>query len=105
MLAGTVMMSGYMMLTAALSATIRDWTPADKVGHFQGIRMIFAVLLPMILGPWLGAAVIRGSDSTYIELGQVKTVPTPGIYLAAAAVLLMNLFIKYFGTSRKIKED
>lgn len=88
MLAGTVMMSGYMMLTAALSATIRDWTPADKVGHFQGIRMIFAVLLPMILGPWLGAAVIRGSDSTYIELGQVKTVPTPGIYLAAAAVLL-----------------
>ncbi len=88
MIAGTVMMSGYMMLTAALSATIRDWTPVDKVGHFQGIRMIFAVLLPMILGPWLGAAVIRGSDSTYIELGQVKTVPTPGIYLAAAAVLL-----------------
>ena len=88
MVAGTVMMSGYMMLSAALSATIRDWTPADKVGHFQGIRMIFAVLLPMILGPWLGAAVIRGSDSTYIELGQVKTVPTPGIYLAGAAVLL-----------------
>ena len=26
-LAGTVMMSGYMMLTAALSANIRDWTP------------------------------------------------------------------------------
>ena len=88
MAAGTVMISGYMMLSAALSATIRDWTPADKVGHFQGIRMIFAVLLPMILGPALGAAVIRGSDSTYIELGQVKTVPTPGIYLAAAAVLL-----------------
>ena len=88
MAAGIVMMSGYMMLTAALSATIRDWTPVDKVGHFQGIRMIFAVLLPMILGPWLGAAVIRGSDSTYIELGQVKTVPTPGIYLAGAAVLL-----------------
>ena len=88
MLVGTVMMSGYMMLSAALSATIRDWTPPDKVGHFQGIRMIFAVLLPMILGPWLGAAVIRGSDSTYIELGQVKTVPTPGNYLAGAAVLL-----------------
>ena len=88
MAAGTVMMSGYMMMSAALGANIRDWTPAGRVGHFQGIRMIFAVLLPMILGPWLGAAVIRGSDSTYIELGQVKTVPTPGIYLAGAAVLL-----------------
>ena len=88
-LAGTVMMSGYMMLSAALSANIRDWTPEGKVGHFQGIRMIFAVLLPMIIGPSIGAAVIRGSDSTYIDLGQVKTVPTPGIYLAAAAVLLL----------------
>lgn len=88
-LAGTVMMSGYMMLSAALSANIRDWTPEGKVGHFQGIRMIFAVLLPMIIGPSIGAAVIRGSDSTYVELGQVKTVPTPGIYLAAAVVLLL----------------
>jgi len=88
MVVGTVMMSGYMMMTAALGANIRDWTPADKAGHFQGIRMIFAVLLPMIIGPAIGAAVIRGSDSTYIELGQVKSVPTPDIFLAAAVVLL-----------------
>ena len=78
----------HFLFCSALSATIRDWTPKDKVGHFQGIRMIFAVLLPMILGPALGAAVIRGNASTYVELGQVKSVPTPGIYLAAAAVLL-----------------
>ena len=88
MAAGTVMMSGYMMMTAALGANIRDWTPRDRVGHFQGIRMIFAVLLPMVIGPAIGAAVIRGSDSTYVDLGQVKTVPTPGIFLAAALVLL-----------------
>lgn len=91
MAAGTVMMSGYMMVTAALGANIRDWTPADKVGHFQGIRMIFAVLLPMIIGPNIGAAVIRNSGSTYVDLGQVKSVPTPGIYLAAAIVLLLCL--------------
>ena len=89
MIAGTVMMSGYMMLTATLSANIRDWTPTDKVGHFQGIRMIFQVLLPMIIGPNIGAAVIRSNPMTYEELGQIKTVPTPGIYLAAAVVLLL----------------
>lgn len=88
MVAGTVMMSGYMMVSAALSANIRDWTPEGKVGHFQGIRMIFAVMLPMIIGPAIGSAVIRGSDSTYMELGQLKTVPTPEIFLAAAVVLL-----------------
>ena len=87
--AGCVMMSGYMLVTAVLSGSIRDYTPKGKVGHFQGIRMIFGVLLPMILGPALGAAVIRNSDSTYVELGVVKTVPTPGIFLAAAVVLLL----------------
>ena len=91
MVAGTVMMGGYMMVSAALSANIRDWTPEGKVGHFQGIRMIFAVMLPMIIGPAIGTAVIRGSNSTYVELGQVKTVPTPGIYLAAGAVLLLSV--------------
>ena len=88
-LASCVMMSGYMLVTAALSGEIRDRTPEGKAGHFQGIRMIFGVLLPMILGPALGAAVIRNSDSTYVELGVVKTVPTPGIFLAAAVVLLL----------------
>lgn len=87
--AGAVMMSGYMMCAAALSANIRDWTPADKSGHFQGIRMIFAVLLPMMIGPSIGALVIKGGSGTYMELGQVKTVPTPGIFLAAGAMLLL----------------
>ena len=90
-IAGCVMMGGYMLVSAALGADIRDRTPKDKVGLFLGVRMIFAVLLPMLIGPQLGAAVIRGSDSTYIELGQVKSVPTPAIFLAAAAVLLTSL--------------
>lgn len=55
-LTGCIMMSGYMLVTAILSGVIRDHTPAGKAGHFQGIRMIFGVLLPMILGPAIGAA-------------------------------------------------
>lgn len=86
--AGCVMMSGYMLVTAVLNALIRDHTPEGKAGHFQGLRMIFAVLLPMLIGPRIGALAIRGSDSTYVELGVTKTVPTPAIYLAAAVVLL-----------------
>ena len=104
MVAGTVMMSGHMLLSAALSALIRDWTPEGKVGHFQGIRMIFAVLLPMLIGPNIGAAVIRGSDSTYVDLGVVKSVPTPGIYLTAAAILLICLVPVFLLRRREKKE-
>jgi len=89
-LAGCVMMGGYMLVAAALGADIRDRTPKDRVGAFLGVRMIFAVLLPMLIGPQIGAAVIRGSDATYVELGQVKSVPTPAIFLAAAITLLTS---------------
>lgn len=90
-LAGCVMMSGYMLVAIILSATVRDHTPVGSVGMFQGIRMIFAVLLPMVIGPFIGSAVIKGSGETYMELGVVKNVPTPGIFLAAALTLLLTV--------------
>ena len=89
MVAGTIMMSGYMLVTAALSALIRDYTPKDKAGHFQGVRMVFAVCLPMIVGPFIGSAVIRKSGAVYEDLGVVKSVPTPAIFLAAAVCVLL----------------
>ena len=92
MIAGAIMMSGYMLVTAALSALIRDYTPKDKVGHFQGVRMVFAVCLPMIIGPFIGSAVIRKSGAVYEDLGVVKNVPTPAIFLAAAVCVLLLLF-------------
>jgi len=89
-LAGMVMMSGYMLLTSTLMAQIRDLTPPDKAGHFQGVRMVFSVMLPMLIGPAIGAQVIKGNAQTYVDLGQAKTVPTPEIFIAAAVILLLT---------------
>ncbi|MEA4893858.1 MAG: MFS transporter [Oscillospiraceae bacterium] len=102
---GTVMMGGYMLVTSALSASIRDNTPEDGVGEFQGIRMIFAVMLPMIVGPSIGAAVIKNSGSTYTDLGVVKDVPTPAIFLASAAVLLLIVVPVIFLKRREKHEN
>ena len=104
-LAGAVMMSGYMLVTASLSATVRDYTPGDKAGHFQGIRMIFAVLLPMVIGPYIGAAVIKNSNNTYMEFGVVKNVPTPNIFLASAVVLLLVAITVFMLKRRETHEN
>lgn len=85
-LAGTVMMGGFMLSTAALAAAVRDETPEGRAGTVQGLRMIFAILIPMVVGPFVGAAVIIGAGETYLDLGVVKQVPTPWIFLAAAVV-------------------
>lgn len=83
---GTIMMGANLVVTAAINATIRDYTPEDKAGLFQGIRMFFSVLLPMVIGPFIGSAVIKNSNETYEEFGVVKQVPTPNIFIAAAIV-------------------
>jgi MFS family permease len=88
-LAGLVMMSGFMLNMAAIGAAIRDYSPPDRVGMVQGLRMIAMVLIPMVIGPFIGAAVISGADEYYEDLGQLKQVPTPGVFVAAAVVILL----------------
>ena len=90
-LAGLVLFSGFMVLSAAVNASVRDHTPADRVGAVQGLRMVFFVLIPMVIGPAIGALVIRGADQYYEDLGQLKQVPTAGIFLAAAIVAVLTV--------------
>ncbi|NED51784.1 MFS transporter [Micromonospora aurantiaca] len=87
--AGIVMMSGFMLVLAPIGAIVRDHSPPDRAGHVQGLRMVFAILVPMLIGPYLGAAVITGAGEVYEDLGVVKQVPTPGIFLMALAVLVL----------------
>lgn len=87
--AGIVMLGGGMLVSACLSGLVRDYTPEGKAGLFQGIRMIFGVMIPMVTGPYIGSGVIRNSGATYEVLGQIKQVPTPAIFAASALVLLL----------------
>lgn len=88
-LAGIVMLGASMVLLACLQGLIRDYTPRDKAGQFQGIRILFQVLIPMVTGPYIGAAVIQNTGKTYQDLGVVKEVPTPEIFLFSGLVLLL----------------
>lgn len=93
---GSIMMGANLLVSSSVSGTIRDYTPNDKVGLFQGIRMIFAVLIPMVTGPYIGAAVIGNGGETYEELGVIKQVPTPNIFIAAAIIAAMAIIPMIF---------
>ena len=91
--AGIVMLGGGMVILACCNGLIRDYTPENMAGRFQGIRIIFQVLIPMVTGPYLGVLAIRSTGMTYDDLGTLKEVPTPGIFLMAAAVLLLIFIV------------
>ncbi len=98
---------GYVILQIQLSASVRDFIPEDKVGLFQGIRMIFFVLIPMIVGPWIGDIACRTSNLTIIEYGVEKLVPSTSMFMYASVVsvfVLIPILIlakKGFGVEKK----
>ncbi len=83
-----VMLVGYGMLMIVLNASVRDFTPEDKVGLFQGVRMIFVVLIPMVAGPAIGSYITETfSTTTYTnEYNEIVNVPVPEVFLASAIV-------------------
>lgn len=83
---------GWALFSIATNASVRDFMPAGKVGVFQGIRMIFYVLIPMIVGPFIGNLVCQVSSVTYTnEYGVVTSAPGAVMFWASAAVAIFIL--------------
>ena len=94
---GCVMITGYIFVSALVGAIVRDNTPAADAGKLQGIRMIFSVLIPMIVGPMIGNGINRAANIPLPDLSSPDAmttayIPAPEIYLAASITLLL-LFV------------
>ena len=89
-----LMMSGYLTGMAIFGAKIRDHIPEEKAGQFQGMRIIGQVLIPGIVGPAIGAWVLRDAEMVLNNDGTYSFLPNENIFLAAfvvAAALCITL--------------
>ena len=83
-----LMMTGYLAGMAVFGAMMRDYTPENKAGMFQGLRIVAQVLIPGIIGPAVGAAVLKNADTIINSDGTTSFVPNANIFLAAAVAAL-----------------
>ncbi len=92
LIGGTIMMGSYLVALVPLNALARDLLPKGRAGSYSGVRMVFFVLLPMIIGPFIGSTIIKNGTNHYIdEFGEILYVPTPYIFLAAALISLLTI--------------
>ena len=104
--AGTlIMLCGYLSGMAVFGAVLRDHTPENKAGMFQGQRIIAQVLIPGIIGPAIGARVLRNAEQIVNNDGTTSFVPNANIFLAAfvAAAVIWLTFIPLFKLLKKEK--
>ena len=96
-IAGFVMITGYILISALCGSLIRDYTPEGEVGKLQGVRMIFSVLIPMIIGPMIGNAInkqrnIPLPDMESADIMTTQYIPAPEIFLVAT-ICALAIFI------------
>lgn len=88
---------GNAMVNILFGATVKDFIPEGKAGLFQGIRMIFAVLLPMVIGPVIGDMACQAAAQTIINEANAEViVPAKDMFLWAGVVSILALIPLYF---------
>ena len=101
-----LMMSGYLAGMAVFGAKVRDLTPVGKAGMFQGVRIFSQVLVPGVVGPKIGAWILRDADKVVKGDGTESFIPNQKIFLGAliaAAVMGIALIAMRKFTTREKK--
>lgn len=112
-IAGTIMIFGYIYLGTVLNTLVRDSIPKEKEGVFMGVRMIFVVMIPMVTGPYIGQYITDNyATSTYIgDYGTEQNLPPALIWLVSSLIVLLVLIplviyvIRYFKNNSYKKDD
>ena len=61
-------------------------------------------MIPMVIGPFIGSAVIKASDLTYVDaFGVIQSTPTPGIFLAGSIIAILA-FIPLYWIPKHLKK-
>ncbi|MBO7304789.1 MAG: MFS transporter [Clostridia bacterium] len=97
-IAGFVMICGNIFISALTGSLVRDYTPDGEVGKLQGVRMVFSVLIPMLLGPMIGNLINSARNIPLPDMDSADSmttsyIPAPEIFLAAGLLTLVLLLV------------
>ena len=97
-----LMLGGYLTGMSVFGAMIRDNIPENRSGQFQGVRIIGQVFVPGLIGPAIGAAVLKNAEVIINSDGTTSFLPNRSIWFAAFAVVIVLCILLYL-VSRRIR--
>ncbi len=96
--------AGYVLVVQSMTMWVKQLYPQESRGQFEGIRILFFTLIPMIIGTLIGNIIIKnGAGSIVNEYGITENIPTESIYLWAALLLIFPMIPLLFGAKSYYK--
>lgn len=94
---------GYVLIMQTTTAWMKNLYPEGNYGQFEGVRIIFTVMIPMVLGP-SSANIIIQAFGTPVEInGNVGMAPSSVLFYTAAVMSVLTLIPTYFASKHKKK--
>lgn len=84
--------TGYVLIMQATMIWVRGLFPEESKGQFEGIRTIFFVLAPMLIGTIIGNVIIKATPQEtpiYDTYNHVIDVPQENLFLYAGLLVLV----------------
>ena len=95
-LTGFIWQAFSVAVSIASVAWLKDLLPEQNRGKFLGIRMIFWIAIPMVVGPWIGSQLIQNYGIPTTLNGQAGFIPVPIIFQVGSLIALLALIPLFF---------
>ncbi len=81
---------GYVIILQTLTAWYKNLYPEDQRGQFEGIKQLFYVCIPMIIGPFLSNLTIRRFGVEGYVNDKAGMIPNEVLFIVAACFTLLT---------------
>ena len=89
---------GYVLFLQSITVWSKQLYPENARGQFEGIRILFFVLIPMIVAPLLSNPIIKKSGEYIDENGFTAYLPTHVLFLVSGIIVVLTFIPLYFAT-------
>ena len=92
---------GYIMFMQVTSVWMKQLFPEDSKGQFEGFRIIFFVLIPWIVSPFIANPIIKNNGEIIDANGQTAFLPTHVLFLVSTVLILITFVPLIFAAKRR----
>ncbi len=92
---------GYIMFMQVLSVWMKQLFPEDSKGQFEGFRIIFFVLIPWIVSPFIANPIIKSNGKILDTNGLEAYLPTHVLFLISTALILLTFVPLVFAARQR----
>ncbi len=82
--------TGYVIILQTLTAWFKNLYPEDQRGQFEGIKQLFFVCIPMIIGPAISGLMISSYGTKAVVDGKAGMIPNESLFIAAAILTVLT---------------